>query len=161
MPDDRRPFTVRQSIRLQVDAYSLPGSAFLITIRAIHGTRPFDLPERANRVVEVLADQRSKCHCWIGAFCVMPDHVHFVCGPADDSAPVMTLVERFKGASTNAAWKTGWKGALWQKRCHDTHLDGSDALLTASEYVLNNPVRARLVETPEMWMWSGVMDESG
>jgi putative transposase len=160
MPDDlRRPFTVRQKVRLPDDAYSLPGSAFLLTIRARHGTRPFDLPERATRVIEILAEQRSKCGCWVGAYCVMPDHVHFVCGPSTEGASVMTLVERFKGASTNAAWKTGWKRPLWQQRCHDRHLEDEEAVRAAGEYVLNNPVRAGLVEAPDLWMWSGVVDQ--
>src|SRR5687768_15215325 len=92
--DHRRPFTVRRKTRLPADAYSLPGSAFLITVRACNGTRPFGVTERAKLAVESLAEQLSKCGCWVGAYCVMPDHVHFVCGPSVEGASVMTFVER-------------------------------------------------------------------
>jgi putative transposase len=157
--DQRRPFSPRTLHRLPEERYSQQGSAFLITIRARYGTRPFAVPQRAKIVVEALADQRQKVGCWVGAYCVMPDHAHFVCGPDREGASVKLLADRVKGASTNASWRTGWDGVLWQQRFHDSELEEADAVNAACEYVLNNPVRAGLVEAPEDWGWGGVMDE--
>ncbi len=89
----------------------------------------------------------------------MPNHTHFVCGPDGEDASVKALTDRVKGATTNASWLTGWKGVLWQRRFHDSELENADALSAASEYVLNNPGRAGLVDAPGDWEWSGVMDE--
>src|SRR5687768_7669721 len=108
MPNDqRRPFSPRRPHRLSDERYSELGTAFLITIRAKSGKRPFESTTRAAMVIEVLADQRQKVGCWVGAYCVMQDHVHFVCGPDREGASVKTLADRIKGATTNASWNSG------------------------------------------------------
>ena len=50
-------------------------------------------------------------------------------------------------------FRNGWRGHLWQERFHSFPLD-ENHLVAAVRYVELNPVRARLVTTPEAWRWS-------
>jgi REP element-mobilizing transposase RayT len=157
--NDRRPFTPRKALALPREMYSEEGRAFFLTTRALWGTRPFATPERCRIVLEQLAAQRSALGCWVGAYCLMPDHLHFVSGPGPTGRSVLDLLRRLHGASTNALWKTGWKGKVWQPRGYDRLIDGQRDLEEISAYILQNPVRAGLVEAAEDWPWAGLMDD--
>jgi putative transposase len=158
MSDDRRPFSPRKNARLPVEVYSEEGRRFHLTARALPGTSPFTHPERCRLVIEQLRVRRLALGCWVGAYCVMPDHLHFVGGPGTNGCSVLQFVEQVKGASTNACWTAGWTGKLWQPGCYDVLLNGENEVLAAGEYILMNPVRAGFVEDPEDWPWSGWMD---
>lgn len=152
-------YTPPRNRPLVTSAYSTEGSCAFLTIRADRG-RPFERNETlCARVIELLAEMRGEYGCWVGAYCVMPDHLHFVAGTREDGASVLTFVERFKGKTTNESWKCGWSGKLWQKRQHDHVLRSAESLDDIYEYILNNPVRAELVEHAEQWRWSGILDE--
>ena len=99
---------------------------------------------------------RSLISSWLGAYCLMPDHLHFVAGPDRDGCSVLTFVERFKGKTTNANWSLGWSGVLWQRRFHDHVLRGAEPLDDIQNYTLDNPVRAGLVEEQTDWPWAGI-----
>ncbi len=45
-------------------------------------------------------------------------------------------------------------GAFWQHESYDHVVRNEDELRRIVEYVLNNPVKAGLVEVEEDWMWS-------
>ena len=109
-------------------------------------------------VVALLASMRSEYDCWVGAYCLMPDHLHFVSGSKREGSSVLTFVERFKGKTTNSSWQLGWSGKLWQKRRHDHVLRSAESLDDIYDYILQNPVRAGLVDSPEAWPWSGILD---
>jgi REP element-mobilizing transposase RayT len=138
--------------------YAEAGTAVLITIRA-HRGRPFDNVVLCRTTVGLLADMRGQYGCWVGAYCLMPDHLHFVAGPQEDGRSVLTFAERFKGKTTNRSWPCGWQGRLWQSRCHDHVVRAAEALDDIYAYILNNPVRAGLVSAAEDWPWSGILDQ--
>jgi putative transposase len=50
-------------------------------------------------------------------------------------------------------FREGWRGHLWQGRFSSFVMDNR-YLLAAARYVELNPVRARLVEKPELYQWS-------
>jgi putative transposase len=103
---------------------------------------------------------RSEYRCWVGAYCLMPDHLHFVAGPQEDGACVLTFLARFMGKSTNMSWRHGWSGKLWQKRGHDHVIRLVERMDEVYAYVRDNPVRAGLVEDASDWPWSGIIDAS-
>lgn len=158
MSDDRRPFTPRRSHSLPPEVYSESGRRFFLTTRALGGKKPFTTPARCRIVVEELARQRVALNCWVGPYCLMPDHLHIICGPGPAGHSVLELVQRLHGATTNALWPTGWSGLVWQPGAFDTLLEDEHDLLQAGEYVLLNPVRAGLVAEADDWPWSGWLD---
>jgi REP element-mobilizing transposase RayT len=143
---------------LPAEAYATAGTAVAFTVRA-YRERPFEAnPALCSAVIELLREARTQYGCWVGAYCLMPDHLHLVAGPLEGGSSVLIFLNRFKGKSTNTSWRHNWEGRLWQSRFHDHVLRSSEALADISRYVLENPVRAGLVEAAEDWPWSGVMD---
>jgi putative transposase len=130
----------------------------LFTLRSYSGAPFADNPALCDCVTGLLAEMRGEYGCWVGAFCLMPDHLHFVAGSEREGGSVLTFLERFKGKSTNRSWNHGWSGRLWQRRAHDHVLRSAERLDEMYAYILNNPVRAGLVDAPEAWRWSGVLD---
>ncbi len=153
--DQRRPFSPRRLQPLPPEIYREEGRRFFLTSRALAGATPFTSPDRCRIVLEVLETQACALEFWVGAYCLMPDHLHFLCGPGAAGHSVWDLLRRVHGASTNALWKTGWEGRMWQPHGFDVLLESEEAVLEAGEYVLNNPVRAGLVEAAEEWPWAG------
>jgi REP element-mobilizing transposase RayT len=63
-----------------------------------------------------------------------------------------------KAETTNESWQLDWDGRLWQRRHHDHVIRDAESLQDIYEYILNNPVRAGLVEHPDEWPWAGILD---
>ena len=83
----------------------------------------------------------------------MPNHVHIVLTPSDESGLSRTFGElhrRYTGY-INARRRT--TGHLWQGRFGSVAMDEAH-FVTALRYVALNPVRARLVARAEEWAWS-------
>ena len=78
------------------------------------------------------------------AYCVMPDHVHLILGPSS-TCDIVTFVGQFKNLAQRSAWQLGVVGAFWQVGFWDHFLRVDQAVEDALRYVLDNPVRARLV----------------
>jgi putative transposase len=100
-----------------------------------------------------LKEYSQKYSLKIWAYCLMNNHVHFVCVPLkDDSLPrtFNTLHMRYSQYFNN---KKGAKGHLWQGRFFSCILDERH-LYAAMRYVENNPVRAKIVKSPEEYKWS-------
>ncbi len=90
------------------------------------------------------------------AWCVMPNHVHAVLKPSEGQLleKIMHSWKSFTAHEINRL--LGESGTIWQKESYD-HLvwDGED-LRYQVNYVLNNPLKARL----ESWQWVGSVYET-
>jgi len=89
----------------------------------------------------------------IWAYCLMPNHVHFICVPQhpDSLARVFNMLHMRYSQYMNK--KQGACGHLWQGRFYSCILDEKH-LYAAVRYVENNPVRCGIVKTPEEYRWS-------
>ncbi len=104
------------------------------------------------------------------AYCLMPDHLHFVCrptveGPMSDHGargilPESTLdhIARFKSYTTTESWKCGLTGPLWQRSSYDMIVDEFGPIDEVCRYSLDNPVRKGLVQVWTDWPYAGVVD---
>jgi putative transposase len=87
------------------------------------------------------------------AYCLMPNHVHFVAVPRREDSMARAL------GRTNADYaryfnvKRASCGHVWQARFFSCPLDGSH-LWRAVAYVERNPVRAGLSPVAEAYRWS-------
>ncbi|MBI2907501.1 MAG: transposase [Chloroflexi bacterium] len=87
----------------------------------------------------------------------MPDHVHIVLGPSE-TCDIITFVGQFKNLAQRAAWSQGVRGAFWQKRFWDHFLRVEEDLQPEVEYVLNNPVRRKMVENWKEYPFCGSLE---
>jgi REP element-mobilizing transposase RayT len=79
------------------------------------------------------------------AFVVMPDHLHwlFELTGTETLSRVMSSVKKRSARGINAA--DGVEGSLWQPGFHDHAVRQEEDLESLASYVVQNPVRARLV----------------
>jgi putative transposase len=103
------------------------------------------------RLVE-LACQRLPMR--VLAYCLMPNHFHFVLWPHHDGDLsrwmhwlLTTHVRRYHR-------KRGTSGRIWQGRFKAFPIQKDDHLLTVLRYVERNPLRANLVIRAKDWAWS-------
>ncbi|OGK10355.1 MAG: hypothetical protein A2Y63_03970, partial [Candidatus Riflebacteria bacterium RBG_13_59_9] len=91
---------------------------------------------------------------------VMPTHLHLVTSSETQSLGSMNVAALMGSIKSFAARKVnimrGRRGQLWLREYHDVALSDEKALRGAVEYVLNNPVKAGLGDTPEdyPWLWT-------
>jgi len=89
-------------------------------------------------------DTRGMSHTL--AFVLMPDHLHWLVQLMQGSLP--TLMGQFKANAARVINSAqGSKGlALWQDGYHDHALRRDEDLRVVGRYLVNNPVRAGLVD---------------
>ncbi len=89
------------------------------------------------------------------AYCVMPDHVHLVIEGSCESSDLRRCAKLAKQRVEYVARKTFHVHHLWQKGYYERVLRSPEATEMAIRYVLDNPVRARLVARPSDYKLSG------
>lgn len=151
------PLTPRNK-RLPRETYEQPNIVWFFTIRAYLFQTPFVRDDLNRMVIDTLRETRETYRCNVFVYCLMPDHLHLLTTPREPGASVLTLTERFKGKTTNQSWPLGWKGTLWQPGSYDHGLRKEDDFREIAEYILENPVRKHLCDTPGEWTWSGMME---
>ncbi|MCA8935645.1 MAG: transposase [Planctomycetes bacterium] len=88
------------------------------------------------------------------AWCLMPNHFHFVAWPrGDDDLPrMMQWATTCHVRRYHRHYKT--TGHVWQGRYKSFPIQGGGSLLSVLRYVERNPVRAGLVKRAQDWAWS-------
>ena len=89
----------------------------------------------------------------VWAYCLMPNHVHLILLPADETGLHRALGEAHRRYTRRVNFREGWRGYLWQGRFASFVMDDG-YLLAAARYVELNPVRARLARQAADWPWS-------
>ena len=86
--------------------------------------------------------------------CVMPNHVHVVVQVLEEALPLVKTLQRLKSyTATQANKMLGRTGAFWQAESYD-HVVRKGELERVLAYVLENPVKAGLVEDWEQWPYT-------
>ena len=88
------------------------------------------------------------------AYCFMPDHVHLLIEAGSDGSDALAFVHQAKQRS---AYEFGRIQArrLWQPSFYDRVLRSDEETLAVTRYILENPVRAKLVTSPSEYRFSG------
>ncbi|HUY32793.1 MAG TPA: transposase [Pirellulales bacterium] len=162
---------VRKPHRLAAKAYATTEYEYHFTVCARHQGEPFRNPSLAKTVIDSLLWTKEHYHWLLYCYCLMPDHLHFVCRLTERDVKlintgargmvvegVLDHLARFKSYTTNQSWKVGGKGPLWQKSSYDRVLDLDWPFEEVAQYVSDNPVRKELVATWEEWPYSKVVD---
>ena len=106
------------------------------------------------RYLETLAQFKDVYGVKVYAFCLMTNHVHMLVAP-EEIAGLGQLMKRLAGRQTRYHNRLeGRTGTLWESRYKSSPVDTDDYLLACTRYIELNPVRARMVATPEDYRWS-------
>jgi REP element-mobilizing transposase RayT len=88
-------------------------------------------------------------------YCLMPNHVHAVVSLSQDAPPLADTLQRIKGYTALQANKLlGRTGQFWQRETYDHLVRSGEEMTRIIVYVLNNPVKAGLVESWEQWPYT-------
>lgn len=111
--------------------------------------------------LEVMAEASGRRPMRVLAYCIMPNHFHFVLWPREDGDLsdymqwlMTTHVRRYHGVHATT-------GHLWQGRYKAFAMQDDGHLLTVLRYVERNPLRAGLVPRAEAWRWSSLAQRRG
>jgi REP element-mobilizing transposase RayT len=88
------------------------------------------------------------------AWCIMPNHVHVVLEPFDGQR-LGAILHSWKSFTANKAnLLVGRAGAFWHDDYFGRYMRDERHLAQTIHYVEQNPVKARLVDAAERWVWS-------
>jgi REP element-mobilizing transposase RayT len=144
----------RRRIRLDSEIYRTPNLPCFITIATKGKQAIFCRRNLAENFVALLRTTCKENSIPLYAYCVMPDHVHFLLS-ASETKGIIELVREIKRLSTRLAWQHGYKGATWQRGFHDHFLRRDEDCMLVAKYILHNPVRDGIVERWEDYPLSG------
>jgi putative transposase len=88
-------------------------------------------------------------------YVVMPDHVHLFCAPADLNPMPLNSWVKFWKSHVARRWLRMEDAPIWQRHFWDTQLRRGENYNQKWEYVVQNPVRAGLVDQPDDWPYQG------
>jgi len=133
----------------------VPGLAHHVTQRGNRRERVFfeDDDHRAYLALIAAAARASGTAIW--AYCLMPNHVHFIMVPEHKDGLRATFAEAHRRYTGRIHARHQWTGHLWQGRFSSTAMDEAH-LYAAGRYVSLNPVRAGLTARAADWPWSSV-----
>ena len=92
---------------------------------------------------------------WIGAYVLMPDHLHLLVSLDDRDVTLSVFMKSLKNALSQTIRAAGTPSPHWQKGFFDHVLRSGESYAQKWNYVRNNPVRAKLVSHPEDWPYLG------
>ena len=105
---------------------------------------------------DLLVEAKHRARVEIWAYCLMPNHVHFVVVPYHPDGLAGLFQEAHKQYTRHINFRAGWRGHLWQERFHSFVMDERH-LMSAARYIELNPVRAGLCMHPQDWQWSSTV----
>lgn len=134
--------------------------------RVIASNFPHHIVQRGNRrqkvffsdadykaYLDLLHEHIHRFNVKLAAYCLMPNHIHLIAIPAEDSNLAKAIGETHRKYTRMINFRENWRGYLWQGRFRSYLLD-EHYLLTATKYILLNPVKANIVEKPWDYSWS-------
>jgi putative transposase len=135
--------------RRRLPHWQLAGSSYFVTFRLARGS--LAPTERA----VVLNHVKSGHGKWYSLFAivVMPDHVHVLLKP-NDGITLSRITKGVKGVTArliNQARHS--RGSIWQDESWDRIIRNQEEFDEKLQYMLENPVKAGLVEDP--WGYDG------
>ena len=88
------------------------------------------------------------------AYCLMPDHAHLLAEGLSQDSDFKHFAKMAKQRSGGVYARTR-NARLWQEGYYERVLREEDDAREIARYIVNNPVRAGLVETPEAYPFVG------
>jgi putative transposase len=145
--------TFKKPLRLQNPDYLGRRTYFVTVVTEKHREHFRDL-ELAKRIRDKLIALSAKLEFSLHAYCVMPDHIHFLTEGLSDTANFLKLVDIFKQTTAYEFAKMHGE-QLWQKRYYDHILRRSELVEDAAAYIWWNPVRKNLCADPKAYPLTG------
>jgi REP element-mobilizing transposase RayT len=135
-------------------------AVYHVTSRGNAGDSIFRDDGDREMLLNLLEDVNNRYHWLCHAYCLMNNHYHLVIETLDGNLSkgmrqlngVFTMRFNKRHGSVGHVFQGRYKAILIQKESH---------LLEVCRYVVLNPVRAKVVKTPDRWKWSSYRAMAG
>ena len=135
----------RKRIRLPASAYLDPDRFWHVTISTENrAARVFADAGFAREAVAMIAERCRVRGAILEIYCLMPDHAHLLVRVERDG--LVQVMADVKSLTTRLWWKHGGEGVLWQRSFYDRGIRTEREYDEAVTYIIENPIRAGLVE---------------
>jgi putative transposase len=131
----------------------LPGSTYFISSSTWERRELFRVREVADILVRRILGCRDMGAYQLHEFVIMPNHFHLLMTPGATTTLEKALQLIKGGSSHEIHAQRGHKMEIWQVGFHDWTIRDGEDYLAKVRYIHMNPVRARLVERPEDWLF--------
>jgi REP-associated tyrosine transposase len=129
------------------------GWTYFVTTKSWESTSWFQVTKAAQIVVGKMLEYRDKGNYLLYDFVLMPNHLHLILTPS--SASLEKCMQLIKGGSSFEIHKLrGSRTEIWQSGFHESRVKSWADYQKKRDYVMFNPVAAKLVECPEDWPFS-------
>lgn len=137
-----------------------PGAVYHITSRGNEKKAVFKDDSDRKAFLKTIA-QLNKRYNWIcHAYCLMDNHYHLLLETPDGNLSIG--MRQLNGVYTQAFNRRNKRtGHLFQGRYKAILIQKDSHLLEVCRYVVLNPVRARIVQSPGAWEWSSYRATGG
>ena len=132
------------------------GYAYHVINRGNGRATVFHKPQDYEAFLTVLAEARDRHRIKLFAFCLMPNHFHFVVEPQHPTAMSQFMQWLLTTHVRRYHQHYGSSGHVWQGRFKSFPVQRDEHLIIVLRYVLQNPVRAGLSSTAVEWLWSSL-----
>jgi len=133
--------------------FVLPGFAHHVIQRGNRRQQVFYTVEDRLHYLELLKEYAQKTNTQLLGYCLMPNHVHLVLVPGTRESLMVTVAETHRRYTLRINDRMNWRGYLWQGR-YKSFVMGDVYLLRCLRYIERNPVRAKMVQRAEDFVWS-------
>ena len=132
---------------------TFPGAFYHVTSRGNERKAVFKSKRDRERFLEYLESATQRYDARIHAYCMMDTHYHLLLETPSGNLP--QIMRHINGAyTTYFNVKRDRSGHLFQGRYKAILVDIDEYAKELSRYIHLNPVRAKIVETPEEYDWS-------
>lgn len=129
------------------------GALYHITSRGDRGETIYEDDEDREIFLSVLAEVAEHYQWICYAYCLMTNHYHLLVETAEGN--LSKGMRQLNGVFTQASNRRHQRiGHLFQGRFKAILVDKDAYLMELSRYVVLNPVRAGMVDSPKQWPWS-------
>jgi REP-associated tyrosine transposase len=145
----------RKNIHLKTFDYSSKDWAFFITICCNDKQTHFSTKVIAQFISSEVENRNRIDSAKIFCYTIMPDHLHIVMKLGEHyERDLMKWISAFKSYTAKFVKENFGVTALWQKNFYEHIIRSDEALEDTIVYVLENPVRKRLVKRWDNYAFS-------
>jgi putative transposase len=131
----------------------VPGLPHHVTQRGNHREAVFFGDDDYRAYLDLISKAARASGTEVWAYCLMPNHVHFIMTPSHADGLRATFAEAHRRYSARIHARLNLTGHLWQGRFSSTAMDERH-LIAAARYIAMNPVAAGITRRARDWPWS-------